>query len=404
MIKRTIESKIELLLKQYPVVLITGPRQVGKSTLVANFRNKGFTYISLDDIKLRKAANEDPSEFITKFKLPIIIDEAQYAPAIFDVIQSIVNKKRLDNKDYNGLFILTGSQELKLNKGIQSMAGRVAVISMCGLSLKEIYNLDENALNLEYCKNKKISLTKEALFKLIIRGQYPELYKDPNIDHNLFYSSYISTYINRDVKELLGIKDLLKFQKFFQYLASITGQELVIDNISRLLGIRTETINQWLSILLSTKIIYLLPAYSEFSLVKQVVKRPKIYFADTGLAAYLVDISNAKTLLDSNFAGAFFETFVFNEIRKSYTNNLKKFSSYYYRDKNQNEIDLILVNDGCLNLIEIKLGSIFSKDDIKAFKQISNTKYKLSKNAIICLCDNNYKLDEDNFVLSLLSI
>lgn len=408
MIKRTIEKKVRELINVFPVVLISGPRQVGKSTLAYKFKEQGFSYVSLDDLNMRASANADPVQFIKSFQLPLIIDEVQYEPKLFDVIESIVNKTRLEKGSANGLFILTGSQEIKLEKGIESMAGRVAVIHMYGLSLSEIHGVDEIQFKPSLERSRKrinnYKISKDMLYEVIVRGSYPELYRQSQLKSDDFYNSYVQTYIERDVKEIIEIKDKILFQNFLRYMASLTGQELVISTISKALGIRNETVNAWLSVLTATKIIYLLQPYNELSLTRRIVKRPKIYFTDTGLAAYLARLSDAKNLSINRFAGAFAETFMMNEVMKSYTNNGLTFPAFYYRDKNQNEIDLVLVEKGEINLIEFKEGMSFTKKDVTTFKLLNDSKLIKSTNAIICLTEEPYSLDKDIYVLPIQTI
>lgn len=408
MYKRTIKKEIKKLITQFPVVMITGPRQVGKSTLTYEFTKEGFSYVSLDDLNMRASAQADPLQFVKSYKLPLIIDEVQYEPQLFDVIQSIVNKQRLEKGEANGLFILTGSQENNLKKGIESMAGRVAVVHMYGLSLSEIYGNEELPFTPSLTRgNERLlnyKINKDEVFKMIVRGQYPELYRNPDINSENYYASYVQTYIERDVTEIINIKDKLKFQNFLRYIASLTGQELVVSQISRALNIKNETVNSWLSVLTETKIIYLLYPYNEMSLTKRIVKRPKIYFSDTGLAAYLARLNHAKNLAINKFAGAFFETFIVNEIMKSYTNNGKLFPGFYYRDNNQNEIDLVLVNQGQINLIEIKMGMSFNKSDAKVFGVLDNTKHSIGTHAIVCLTDKTYSIGQNIFVLPIQTI
>ncbi|MFA5692354.1 MAG: ATP-binding protein [Acholeplasmataceae bacterium] len=408
MYKRTLKKEIEKLIKQFPVVLISGPRQVGKSTLVHQFTHNGFSYVSLDNLNIRASANADPLQFIQSYKLPLIIDEVQYEPKLFDVIQSIVNQERIGKGEANGLFILTGSQEINLEKGIESMAGRVAIINMYGLSLSELHGVEELPFipSFKRANERKDNyiINKKEVFELIVRGFLPELHRNKNIDSEIYFQSYVQTYIERDVMQIINIKDKLLFQSFLRYIAALTGQELITSHIAKALNIRNETVNSWLSILIASKIIFLLYPYNEFSLTKRVIKRPKIYFTDTGLAAYLARLSHPENLAINKFSGAFFETFVINEIMKSYTNNGKTFPGFYYRDNNQNEIDLVLVSQGKMNLIEIKTGMSFNKSDANVFNILNKTKFIKETHAIISLSDRVYSIGKDIFVIPIQSI
>lgn len=408
MIHRTINSEIREALKIYPVIVITGARQVGKSTEVYKFIEKGYQYVSLDNIDERKLAQSDPKYFIERHGYPLIIDEVQYAPIVMEVIEEIVNKNRLEQKNEKGLFILTGSQTFKLMKNVtQSMAGRAAILYMEPLSMKEVHGEKENPFLPEKSLIKKTirnSLSVEALFRQIIHGFYPELYSNPHLTSEMFYARYIATYIDRDIDEILEVKNKNKFHNFMQLLASLTAQQLNASTISRAVGVSVPTINEWLSVLEASGIIYFLQSYQDVSITKRVVKAPKVYFADTGLAAYLARINDAATLEASVFAGAFMETYVMNEIRKSYLNNGKNFNGMYYRDNNQNEIDLILLENAELHLIEIKKGISFHIDSVKAFKQLEKSMYPVGVSCILCNTQENYALNENIHVLSISNI
>lgn len=410
MIKRTIKSQIEESIKNKPVTLITGARQVGKSTLCYEIKKEyGFNYVSLDDRRERAQAISDPELFLKMHSWPLIIDEVQYAPALFDVIESIVNKQKLETGKNNGMFILTGSQAYELMKGVtESMAGRVSIIRMSPLSASEIYNKDEPKFEINPISNNKrilkYHIEVNELFKLIVRGMYPELYDNKEISSDSFYSNYVDTYIERDVSQLINIKDKMKFQNFMEILASLTGQELVYDTIAKAIGVKVNTIKSWISVLMAGEIIYLLEPYNELSVVKRIVKRPKIYFNDTGLACYLARLNNDENLKRSAFAGSFFETYVVNEIKKSYRNNGIKENFYYYRDSNQNEIDLIILENGMLHFVECKAGVSYNRSDIKGFKYLKDSKYQIGLSCIICNTDSIYTIEENVYALPVTAI
>lgn len=410
MIYRTIKTQILKSIKTKPVTLITGARQVGKSTLCYEIKKEiGFNYVSLDDLRNRQLANEDPEMFLQINKWPLIIDEVQYAPKLFDVIEAIVNKEKLTNANNCGMFILTGSESYELMKGVsESLAGRVSIINVSTLSTREILNKKEEYFSFDPIELNKRSndfkLPIDEVFNLIVKGTYPELYSNPNLDSDSFYSNYVQTYIERDVSQLINIKNKYKFQNFMQILASLTGEELVYDKLAKAIGVKLETIQSWISILLAADIIYLLQPYNELSLVKRVVKRPKIYFNDTGLACYLLGINNGNILMSSIFKGRFMETYIFNEIKKSFLNNNCRVNFYYYRDNNQNEIDLVILKDGELHFIEAKTGVSFSLKDVKSFSQLSKSNYKKGTSFIICNTETLYKLDENVFVIPITSI
>ena len=410
MIKRTIQKQIETSIKTKPVTLITGARQVGKSTLCYEMKKEfGFNYVSLDDRFERAQAINDPELFLKLHPCPLIIDEVQYAPQLFDSIESVVNKKKLETGSNNGMFILTGSQAYELMNGVtESMAGRVSIIKMSTLSASEIFGQEESKFEINPTKNNKrilnYKLSLDELYKLIVRGMYPELYDKPEISSDSFYANYVATYIERDVSQLINVKDKMKFQNFLEILASLTGQELVYDTIAKAIGVKVDTVQSWISVLAAGEIIYLLQPYNELSIVKRIVKRPKLYFYDTGLACYLARLNNEEVLKKSIFAGRFVETYIVNEIKKSYRNNGIRDNFYYYRDNNQNEIDLIILDNGELHFVECKSGVSYSKKDVKAFKQLKNSEYIKGSSCILCNTETVYSIDEDVYVLPISAI
>lgn len=410
MIKRTIKEQILKSIKNKPVTLITGARQVGKSTLCYQIKKElDYNYVSLDDIRERKQAITDPEMFLQLHKWPLIIDEVQYAPKLFEVIEGIVNKEKLENGNNYGMYILTGSQAYELMSGVtESLAGRVSIIRMSPLSTREIFNSSEKKFEIDpiILANRAKDFTLEAndLYKLIVRGMYPELYGNFDLDSNMFYSNYVDTYIERDVSQIINLKDKLKFQNFMEVLASITGEELVYDTLSKAVGVKVETIKSWISVLIAGDIIYLLEPYNEMSVVKRIVKRPKIYFNDTGLACYLARLNNDAVLKSSIFKGRFVETYIVNEIRKSFRNNGIRDNFFYYRDNNQNEIDLIILDEGKLHFIECKSGVDFSKNDVKGFTKLNDSNYIIGNSCVVCNTKTLYKIAEYIYAIPISAI
>ena len=410
MISRNIYNRILFSIENKPVTLITGARQVGKSTLCYKLeKERNFNYISLDNQRERQMAIQDPELFLQLHPYPLIIDEVQYAPELFEIIEQLVNEKKKSQTNNHGMFVLTGSQAYALMENVtQSLAGRVSIIHMNPLSMSEIHNVKENPFQIDILQNKertdqfKISI--DELYTTIVRGFYPELYANSKLDSEQFYSDYVETYLNRDVSQMIQIKNKLKFQNFLEILASLTGQELIYDNLAKQVGVDKNTIQSWISILIAGDIIYLLQPYNEFSIVKRVVKRPKIYFSDTGLACFLTRLSNPQILQNSFFADSFVETYIVNEIRKSYLNNGKIANFYYYRDSNQNEIDLIILYEGELTLVECKSGIAYTKKNISGFKQMEHSKYKVKGKCILCTTDTIYPLTSDAYALPISSI
>ena len=409
MISRHIYSQILDSIKSKPVTLITGARQVGKSTIAFEFEKMGFAYVSLDSSREREMAKKDPELFLQLHPWPLIIDEVQRAPELFNVIEEIVNKeKRARNNNY-GMYILTGSQMYKLMKGItESLAGRVSIIHMMPLSRNEIINREEPVFNFNIVdiqkRAKENPMTPIELFDNIVKGFYPELYSNENLKVQKFYADYVETYIERDVSDILNVRDKLQFRRFMELIASLTGEELVYDNIAKVVGVDKKTIMSWLSVLIAGDIVYLLEPYSEVSISKRIVKRPKLYFSDTGLACYLARLTSGEILQASAFAGRFVETYIINEIKKSYINNGVEPNFYYYRDNNMNEIDLVIIQDGKLHRIECKSGINFNNSSVKGFKQLDKTNYKIGAKAIICNTDSIYPLDDEVYVLPLAGI
>jgi uncharacterized protein len=412
MIEREIEKVIKDAIKHYPITLVTGPRQIGKSTLLYNkFLKMGYHYISLDDSLELSLAVSDPRSFLEINKPPLIIDEAQKAPMLFVELERIVNDSRLKkgNIESNGMYILSGSQRTDLlNKAKESLSGRVAIVDMNNLSINEIFSRKSIPFSVDLknfsTRSQSLKIEENKIFELIYRGFFPVLYDDKDLNPQLYYSSYLTTYLEKDLKEIIGISDEVKFINFLKILASNTGQELIYDNYAKQVGVVINTIKSWFSALIKTGIIYLVQPYNENSIVKRIVKRPKIYFFDTGLAAYLCGIDSRETLQNSFLKGRFFETFVFNEIRKSYLNNGEMQDLYYYRDTEQNEIDLILLRKGIISCVEIKSGQSFNLSETKAFKILENTKYIKGKNAIICNADKISMLEDGTLIIPVTSI
>lgn len=412
MIERNIKKEIIKSIDVWPITLVTGARQIGKSTICKIIANElDYEYISLDDVDNKQKALDNPKGFINDFKnKKLVIDEVQYAPILFDVITSIVNKKKLDDGDEsaNGMFILTSSISYNSIPNVtQSMAGRVNIIEMTNLSLNEINGYKDitfeinNQILFENERNRK-SIDQKDLYKTIIKGFYPKLYtKSKPIEVNEYYKNYIQTYINRDVRQLINIKDSLKFESFLKYIATLNGQELIKDNISNALGISVLTVESWISTLKAAGLIYLVHPYFDQSIKKRIIKRNKLFFSDTGLLCNLLKIKDANELENSDYKGSIFETFVFNEINKSYKNNHDYSEIFFYRDKNQNEIDFVILKDNKVNLVEVKSGSDYSLSNIKAFDILNNSRYLINGMCILCNTKNSYPLKNNVFTFPI---
>ncbi len=357
-IERAITPILKKRLETSKCLLITGARQVGKSTLVKHEFSE-YNRANFDDRLTRLQVKEEPKLFFLNHPCPLFIDEVQKENSVLEEIKIIV-----DESDERGMFILSGSQKLELMKGMsESLAGRVSVTELAGLSLREIYGVKFNKHFVptdEYIKEREANIISyDNLWKNIHKGSYPEPY-DVERDWQEYYSSYVSTYLERDINELITA-DSITFTKFLTAVAARTGELLNYANIAGEVGVSEPTIKSWISILERTGIVYLLQPYSA-SVLSRAIKTPKIYFRDTGLACYLTRWLTADALKCSAVAGNMFETFMVSEILKSYSNEGKdyKFSIFYYRGKDkstsgENEIDLIIEEDGVLYPVEIKM-------------------------------------------------
>ena len=367
-IHRHLEAMLATAAKMFGAVLVTGPRQVGKTTLVRRFASTS-NYVTLDDPMQLHAAVEQPATFFKDNKPPVFVDEIQYAPNLFPYI-----KMKVDEENAKGLFYLSGSQQFKLMKNVgESLAGRLGILNLLGLSMREYHQLKFNDAFLpteEYFAGRRKELkplSYDELWRVIHRGSMPDLLLNDDFDWQIFYASYVKTYIERDVRELTQVGDEVKFITFMIAVASITGQLLNISSLAKNVGISVSTAERWLSILVTSNIVYLLRPYAN-NVLNRSVKTPKLYFLDTGLAAYLTKWTTADVLKNGAMAGAFFETFVVAEIIKSYYNKgIAEPPLYFYRDKEQKEIDLLIECNGVLYPLEMKKHADPKAADIKAF-------------------------------------
>ena len=412
MIERHIKKVIDYAIQHFPCVILTGPRQVGKSTLLSEkYDGHGFSYVTLDNSSDRLLAQNDPKTFLAIHPCPLIIDEAQKATGLFEEIEYLVNEKRRleGNQAANGMFILSGSSRRDLlEKAKESLAGRAALLDMSPLSLSEISRQD----NTPFLPDAKVlakrsnaaCLNAEYILDFIVKGQMPELYDDEGLRGSIFYSSFISTYLEKDVRDQIELKDESKFYNLLVLIASLTGQELNYDSLSKQVGVSATTVRAWVGIMTKTGIIHLLQPYYEDSWTKRMVKSPKIYFFDTGIACFLLGIDSKETLSRSFLKGRLFETFVVNEIRKSYENEGNKTNFYYYRDYAQHEVDLVFIQKGTLYAVECKFGDKHTLSEVSGFKELDATKYERGKNCIVCTADSVSALSPQVLIVPVTSI
>ena len=395
------------LSKGFPVVMVTGPRQVGKTTMLRHI-NKNINYVSLDNLNARDLAISDPELFLETYKTPLVIDEFQYAPNLLSYIKIRVDEARFDRvfnsgDDVNVMYYLTGSQSFFSMKNLsESLAGRVGIIEMYGLSTNEL-NMQSDEIfipEISELQKKKISNKPDSnkIFERIFKGSYPELYINENVTLNEYYESYVKTYIERDIRDLINISDEIKFMKFMTSIAARTGEELNITTVANDVEISVPTAQSWLSILVNTGLVILLEPFSN-NVIKRTIKRPKIYFMDTGLACYLAKYPSAEILEASAYAGYIFETYVVSEIVKTFANNGKDFKRYlfYYRDDKKREIDLIIDYNNKLYPIEIKKGKKPNGECTKKFEVLGNLNMEIGKGIVLCMCDEIFPIDRDNY-------
>ncbi|MDD5933627.1 MAG: ATP-binding protein [bacterium] len=403
-IKRNIENKIIEASKQFASITIYGPRQVGKSTLIAKlFPN--INYVTLDDIELRDYALRDPKGFINYYSHPLIIDEIQKAPMLLEYIKIEIDemkKKCLDNNEkIKLLYIISGSNQYELQEAItESLAGRTCIFNMSSLSFNEIKerksfsNFDpEISILKEKSKLVKKYRSRKEIFEDIMLGGMPE-YIALKPDRDMFFKSYISTYIEKDVKKIINTSKETTFMNFMKYVALRTACQLDYNEISKSVGIDARTVKNWVSILETSGIIKIIHPYAS-NISDRIIKSPKLYFMDTGLCSYLCGMPSAEILEKSTFAGAFYETYVVSEIIKSYYNNYQNVDNiYYYRDKNQYEVDLIIESFDSIYPIEIKKGiNPVSKN--KKFSVLNKFKKTINIGLVIDSSDKVFPINDE---------
>lgn len=400
---RTMEEKLSYLAEHFPVVIVCGARQVGKTTLLKQMQEKkgNLQYVTLDYPRIRSLAKEDPELFLQQYQPPVIIDEIQYAPELLPYI-----KIRVDKGGLHGQYYLTGSQMFHMMRNVsESLAGRVGILSMYSLSRAEI----EGRASVPFLPD-KIEVTESDdtitdIFEKIYRGGMPRMATDKELLPEDYFGAYMQTYLERDIRDLIAVKDENKFLKFLSCAAARTSQELNLADIAKDVEIDRKTADGWLSIIVSSGLVYLLNPYAG-NVIKRIVKRPKLYFMDTGLACYLSLWNNPKALELSAMAGAMFETYVVSEIIKGYANHGIDVRSRlcYYRDNNGGEIDLIILENGRLYPIEIKKSADPGKAALKNFGVLEHLPEEIGEGAVLCMTPMVIPLDAKNRLVPIRSV
>ena len=403
-IKRDIEATLHAMLHQFKVVLVTGARQVGKTTMLKTTMDGLANYVNLDSPHTAMQAASDPVLFFDSHALPLIVDEIQKVPHLFSAVKFMV-----DQSAAYGQIVLTGSQSYHLMKGIsESLAGRVGILEMSGLSLREILRTMQPStapaeplapfLTADYAVTKQAANHPQnppnatKIWSLIHRGSMPELTANSG-EWEWFYSSYVRSYLERDVRELLNVRDEMKFHAFMTALAARTGQLFNASDIARVVGIDFKTAQAWLSVLQASGIVAVLPPLWA-NADKRIAKTPKIHFMDAGLVCYLAGWSTPEALSRGAMAGHIFESFVVSEIMKSYLNAGHSLRSmFFYRDAHKNEIDLVIQEGRVLHPVEVKIAATPSANSIGNFKYLDSFKdYEVGAGAVVCFTPQPYAL------------
>jgi predicted AAA+ superfamily ATPase len=386
-VPRSLQPYLQKVTQQFPVLLLTGARQVGKTTLLRHLQ-EGRSYVTLDDPLVLTLAKTDPALFMQRFPVPVLIDEIQYAPELLPYIKMAVDRDRTP-----GMFWLTGSQQFHLMKGVsESLAGRVAILHLSGLSRREMQGEGLEVTPFVPTpeeitrRSAQPRITLQELYRLIWRGALPAIALNPEIEHALFYGSYVQTYLQRDVRDLARVGDEMAFLRFLRAAAARTGQLLNLTELARDADIAPNTVKNWLSILQATGTIYLLEPYHN-NVTQRLIKTPKLYFLDTGLVAYLTEWASPETLEAGAMSGPILETWIMGELLKSYWHTGRRPPFYFFRDKDQREIDLLLVQDGLMYPLEIKKTASPARDDVRHFGALERLGLPLGPGGVICLVE-----------------
>lgn len=403
MLSRTLATTIHSVSKTFPVILLTGPRQVGKTTVLAECAQGGRAYVTLDDLEERQLAQTDPALFFQTHRPPILIDEVQYAPHLFSTIKMIVDREKRP-----GQFWLTGSQKFHLMKGItESLAGRAAVLDLLGFSEKEKDGLAGEQTPflptvdwVERAAGTAVNFTVGELYRRIWLGSFPFLHSNPGASRDIFYNSYLQTYIERDVRDILHVGNDLRFYDFIRAVAARTGQLLNYADLARDVDIDQKTAKSWLSTLETSGLVALLEPYHN-NIAKRIAKTPKLYFLDTGLAAFLAGWDTPASLEAGAMNGAFLETHVFVELLKSYWHNGKYPNVYFYRDADRKEIDFVVEQNMTLYPVEVKKTASPDANAVRVFDRLRQFKKNVGAGAVLCLRQGHIPLSKDAMAVNV---
>lgn len=397
-VSRTLAATVRRVSDAFPILLITGPRQVGKTTLLEQCASDGRGYVTLDDLEQRELAQNDPALFLQAHKPPVIMDEVQYAPQLFSAI-----KMAVDREKQSGMFWLTGSQKFHLMEGItETLAGRVAILDMLGLSQAEISGRAGNVQPflptadwLEHARNKAgAPLLLMDVYHAIWRGSFPQMALNDTTPRDIFYNSYVQTYIQRDVRALARVGDELAFQRLLKAAAARTGQLINFADLARDVDVDQKTVKSWLSILETSGLVYLLQPYHS-NVTNRLIKTPKLYFLDTGLCSYLTQWSTPEALEAGAMSGAILETYMMAEILKSYWHNGQSAHFYFYRDRDGKEIDLLIEQDNQLFPVEFKKSASPGRNASGNFSMIEKLGQQCGPGAVICLKETDVPLSNE---------
>lgn len=400
-VDRTLAAVVDRASTQFPVVLVTGARQVGKTTLLRHLAEAARSYATLDDPLVAELARADPALFLQRYPPPVLIDEVQYAPGLLRYVKLSVDRERRP-----GAFWITGSQHFQLMKGVsESLAGRAAVLSLGGLTRRESAGRGARVpafvpsgavLDDRLATGRRADL--KALYGVIWRGTLPGIALHEEIDRDLFYGGYLQTYLQRDVRDLARVGDESAYLRFLRAAAARTGTLLNVVDLARDADVAANTAKGWLSILETTGLVFLLQPFHT-NRTKRLVKAPKLYFMDTGLAAYLTAWSSPDALEAGAQSGAMFETWVVSEIVRSYWHDGRTPPVYFYRDRDRQEIDLLIERDGALHPIEIKKSASPSRQDTKRFGAVERLGMDRGPGGLVCLVEEPLPLTEHDVAI-----